>query len=221
MPDSIRWTTNSTGVFSSKSFCDSFQDSRAIKNDVWKLVWANLALPKVEFFVWKAVHNRLPTRVELYTRGLVNIQSVVCPFCLLHPESVSHLFCHCKAVWEVCKDGKILISFSKFVGFIDPTTAELFAIREACLLFCKSPWCKCANLILECDSKLAVDWLMLPYSTPVVFKLIIRESRNICSDLVWSISLVPRDWNSLADILAKSGLSRKSDCIYQASFVSA
>ncbi|KAK8604880.1 hypothetical protein V6N13_082347 [Hibiscus sabdariffa] len=64
MPDSIRWTA-------------MFQNSGAIKNDVWKLVWANLAPPKVEFFVRKAVHNRLPTRVKLYTRGLVNIQYVV------------------------------------------------------------------------------------------------------------------------------------------------
>ncbi|KAL4290148.1 hypothetical protein GQ457_14G002810 [Hibiscus cannabinus] len=64
------------------------------------------------------------------------------------------------------ESGKILISFSKFAGFINPTTAELFA----CHLFRKSPWYNCANLNLECDSKSAVDWLMQPYNTHAVLK---------------------------------------------------
>ncbi|KAL4297542.1 hypothetical protein GQ457_12G006870 [Hibiscus cannabinus] len=60
----------------------------------------------------------------------------------------------------ICNEkGKILIYFSKSVGFTDSTSVELLAILEACHLLSNSIWSLYVSFTLECDSKLTVEWL--------------------------------------------------------------
>jgi len=54
--------------------------------------------------VWRAMIDRLPTRVNLIRRG-VNIHNNFCPLCSKAEETMQHLFIGCKVaqkVWDNC-----------------------------------------------------------------------------------------------------------------------
>ncbi|XP_071695352.1 uncharacterized protein [Rutidosis leptorrhynchoides] len=62
----------------------------------------NLIPQKLGIFVWWALKNRLPTRVELEKRG-VHIDSLLCPLCNKEIETVEHAIFECdhaKMVWD-------------------------------------------------------------------------------------------------------------------------
>ncbi|KAL4385862.1 hypothetical protein GQ457_09G006600 [Hibiscus cannabinus] len=91
--------------------------------------------------------------------------------------------------------GKILIYFSKSVGFTNPTSIELLAIFEACRLLSNSIWSHSMSLTLEFDSKLTVEWLTQPHKAPKY--------------LAYSW-----DFNLTAHRLAKKGISRGVDLVF-------
>ncbi|KAL4318416.1 hypothetical protein GQ457_18G011030 [Hibiscus cannabinus] len=72
-----------------------------LADKVWKMVWAGLVPPKVEGFVWKLIHGRVPTLVELAKREIHQTERNLCVFCSKKEEKVHHLFCHCEVVWKV------------------------------------------------------------------------------------------------------------------------
>lgn len=46
---------------------------------VWKTIWSCHTLPKIKFFLWRAVAGLLPTFATLFKRKLR--LSPICPFC--------------------------------------------------------------------------------------------------------------------------------------------
>ena len=66
-----------------------------------KYIWNPPLLPKIKFFLWKAVTNTLPTGLNLQTRGvLVNTNCLRCG----EAESISHILFHCnfaKKMWKL------------------------------------------------------------------------------------------------------------------------
>ncbi|KAK8701647.1 hypothetical protein V6N13_020030 [Hibiscus sabdariffa] len=64
------------------------------------------------------------------------------------------------------------------------TSAELLAIQETCRLYYEPPWANSCNLILECDSSLAVDWLLFPHLVHEVFKPIVSSYLKLCTGLL-------------------------------------
>ncbi|KAK9047326.1 hypothetical protein V6N11_053173 [Hibiscus sabdariffa] len=93
-------------------------------------------------------------------------------------------------------DGKILLMFSRSIGFIDSTLAEILALKEVCSLFSKSEWARVFSLVLETDYSLLVDWL------------------DLCLGCAWSIRVVSREANCTADKLAKSGIGRSKPLVW-------
>ncbi|GMI75505.1 hypothetical protein like AT4G29090 [Hibiscus trionum] len=59
--DKLRWCGSPCGIYKTKDYCSlaSFEDVHVDK--FWNLIWVNLAPPKVEMFIWRAVLNRIPT----------------------------------------------------------------------------------------------------------------------------------------------------------------
>ncbi|KAK8716095.1 hypothetical protein V6N13_043414 [Hibiscus sabdariffa] len=96
---------------------------------------------------------------------------------------------------------------------MDVSSAELLAIKEALSLFISSPWLDKGRFIIESDCKLAVEWLLNPSVAPLAFKPIIDSCLQFTVDLSWSIVVVPRECNSLADKLTKQGISRLVDFV--------
>lgn len=86
-------------------------------------VWKNICPPKVEVFAWMALQNCIASRSVLSNRGILNINSVLCPFCFSEAETPDHLLLLCNIAWGVWS---AIISWWKMVWAILPTLISLF-----------------------------------------------------------------------------------------------
>jgi hypothetical protein len=73
------------------------------EKSVFRQIWKSGAPSKVIAFVWKALHDRIPTRSNLnYRNCLPPDTGMDCVWCVEVVESTSHLFLHCdmaRNVW--------------------------------------------------------------------------------------------------------------------------
>nr|GEX69758.1 hypothetical protein [Tanacetum cinerariifolium] len=65
-----------------------------------KTRWIKEVPIKVNILAWKVKINGLPTRLNLSKRG-IDIESILCPICEQHVESVSHIFFTCHLSREI------------------------------------------------------------------------------------------------------------------------
>lgn len=63
------------------------------KTPGYRFVWRSHAPPKVKFFGWLLLHNRLQCRVNLHRKGIV--EEDICPICQGAPETEEHMFRDC------------------------------------------------------------------------------------------------------------------------------
>ena len=72
-------------------------------DEVFKQVWKLKIPSKVSHFIWRLIQERLPTKVNMRRRN-VELNDILCPFCRLNEEEVSHLFFNCDRIlplwWE-------------------------------------------------------------------------------------------------------------------------
>lgn len=68
----------------------------------WRKIWSLNVLNKLKTFAWRASHNILPTKLNLYSRKVLD--DPTCEACELAAETRGHLFWECtyaRGVWEV------------------------------------------------------------------------------------------------------------------------
>jgi hypothetical protein len=112
--DRLIWRCTRNGVFTVKSAyhlgmtmkgqllpeCSEKKDPA----NIWKICW-NLNVPNaVKMFLWRASHNSLPTKTNLFRRGVCD--NSLCPICMREDETVAHVYWVCPAandVWGGCK----------------------------------------------------------------------------------------------------------------------
>ncbi|XP_039034126.1 uncharacterized protein LOC120170219 [Hibiscus syriacus] len=102
-----------------------------------------------------------------------------------------------------------LATFSTAVGSTLPILAELKAIKEGNDFSYSSGWCKKGRLIIESDSKSAVDWIKNQQPAPTSLRDLVQE----IGALIYALDVlrwIPRSCNMEADKLAKQGLV---DCL--------
>ncbi|KAK9034289.1 hypothetical protein V6N11_050460 [Hibiscus sabdariffa] len=109
-----------------------------------------------------------------------------------------------------------LLTFSKYIGFTDATSAELLAFKEACVLFGESKWVESHSVIFESDCSLVFRWLTQPNLVSSIFKQIVLDCLDVCSNFRWSLNIVPRTANPIADKLAKTGTNRSFPWVWKA-----
>jgi mannosylglycoprotein endo-beta-mannosidase len=101
--DSIIWNTTSNGEYSSTAAYNA-QFFGAMTTNMNKIVWKVWAPPKIKFFAWLALQNRIWTADRLERRGRTNCG--LCPLCKQTQETAAHLFSHCrysKRLWGLVK----------------------------------------------------------------------------------------------------------------------
>jgi hypothetical protein len=127
-PDRLIWWGNSNGLFSVKSayhLCKELE-SRAsgessissLSSKVWKQLWRLQVPGVVRSFLWRVCTNSLPTRENLFKRGIV--QDPLCPLCGLFPETTEHTLWSCEsavAVWMECPKRIQKLSLSATTGY--------------------------------------------------------------------------------------------------------
>ncbi|XVE81888.1 hypothetical protein DITRI_Ditri15bG0102200 [Diplodiscus trichospermus] len=96
LSDSIIWKGDARGKYSFNSFCRLATSEDDQLKQVWKLLWDEVAPPKVKFFCLQMIRGRVAVKEELYARGLLNNMDLKCGLCQKEVESVKHLFFLCE-----------------------------------------------------------------------------------------------------------------------------
>ena len=101
--DRVIWAYTSSGVYSTSSAYKllSTRDSPGSSNQepqrrFWKAIWELRVPHKIKHFVWRACHNALPTKCNLFRQKIIN--SEVCELCSEGHEDVLRAVWKCRVV---------------------------------------------------------------------------------------------------------------------------
>ena len=94
-PDILRWGHTTLGTFSVKEAYHLQGHTPCQDHDsIWSKVWQPFIWPKISFFLWLTVQNRILTLDNLLKRGFTGPSR--CALCLQTEETMEHLLntCH-------------------------------------------------------------------------------------------------------------------------------
>ncbi|KAK9034641.1 hypothetical protein V6N11_050798 [Hibiscus sabdariffa] len=111
-------------------------------------------------------------------------------------------------VGGVLRDSKglILLEFSQSIGAGSILLAEILAIKFAVERFVNSPWVKRSRLIVESDSKVAVEWISTTSLANLLFRQLVESINSFFSDGWWFVRHIRTEQNVKVDSLAKAGI---------------
>lgn len=97
------WGWGPTGLYSTALGYRELQGNRNsnYNAEIWKIVWDTFATPKVNFFIWTVIHNKILTGDNLEKRNIAGPHR--CAMCNNSSETVQHLLIGCsvaKDVWR-------------------------------------------------------------------------------------------------------------------------
>ena len=103
------WRLQDDNIFSVKSMYLKLEgrENGVVGNSegerrVFRQIWKSVAPSKVSAFVWKALLDCFPTRMNLEIRNCLPIGiGLNCVWCEGIPESTSHLLLHCDMAWNI------------------------------------------------------------------------------------------------------------------------
>lgn len=103
----VFWFAEPEGFYSVQSAYKMVQGpTLGTPDSIFKPVWVKAAPSNVCGFIWKAMQDRLPTRVNLLRRKVIlNTADACCPLCVQEEETLDHLIITCSIavkVWEKC-----------------------------------------------------------------------------------------------------------------------
>lgn len=78
-------------------------DARLIYDTTCRRLWNKLLPLKASIFGWRLLLHRLPTKVELFNRGSIDLSQLPCLLCGLETESTDDLFAACtksNIIWQ-------------------------------------------------------------------------------------------------------------------------
>ncbi|MCH79641.1 LINE-1 reverse transcriptase like, partial [Trifolium medium] len=97
------WNPEGDGIFSVKSAYDrlalvlhNFDHVSDLESLVFNKIWSSPAPSKLIAFSWQLLYDRLPSKSNLYRRGVIHSSgNQDCVWCEVKPESGIHLLLHC------------------------------------------------------------------------------------------------------------------------------
>ncbi|KAE8798739.1 Alpha-galactosidase [Hordeum vulgare] len=104
MEDDISWKFEAKGEYSA-AFAYRIQFLGSMTTTMNKTIWKVWAPPKVNFFSWLAIQNRIWMANRLEKRGWENCG--LCTLCRRDNETAAHLFYRCRfmlCVWRLVKE---------------------------------------------------------------------------------------------------------------------
>ena len=101
--DTMIWNSTPNGQFTTQS---AYQFQAATKSSFsastsdpsrthsfWKSVWGMTVPNKIKMFMWRACNSSLPTKTNLFNRGVLSSSS--CPVCQDEAKTILHIFWNC------------------------------------------------------------------------------------------------------------------------------
>ena len=80
----------------------------------WRTFWKIKVPLKISTFIWKLLHNCLPTFLHLHARGISSTK--LCPLCNEEEESHTHIFLHCPFVRACWHGSTLALCTSEFIN---------------------------------------------------------------------------------------------------------
>nr|GEY20974.1 RNA-directed DNA polymerase, eukaryota, reverse transcriptase zinc-binding domain protein [Tanacetum cinerariifolium] len=99
--DTCSWSLVGSGDFSVSSV-RKLIDNAILPKGISKTRWIKDVPIKINVHAWKVIHDYLPTRFNIYRRG-IEIESILCPMCECSVESSRHLFFSSKMISDVMR----------------------------------------------------------------------------------------------------------------------
>ncbi|GJS19833.1 RNA-directed DNA polymerase, eukaryota, reverse transcriptase zinc-binding domain protein [Tanacetum coccineum] len=101
--DRWSWSKDASGIYKVSTLSNTFQSiSLADCNLGVHHKWNSWIPRKVNICVWRGSLNRLPTRINLSSRG-ISLATTLCPFCNNEDEDLDHCLINCFRVLPVWK----------------------------------------------------------------------------------------------------------------------
>ncbi|GKV53510.1 hypothetical protein SLEP1_g60031 [Rubroshorea leprosula] len=106
--DSWEWTHSKDGQYSTKSAYAILakEEREATEITTFSRIWNSVLPRKISAFNWQLLQDRIPTKMNLLTRGIIkDIQDCKCGICGEEEEDTKHLFLKCNMVrwlWMAC-----------------------------------------------------------------------------------------------------------------------
>ncbi|KAJ1436229.1 Reverse transcriptase zinc-binding domain [Sesbania bispinosa] len=99
--DTLVWATAADGEFHLKLIYDKIgaEYIPEVDQNLCQHIWQWKGTPKIQCFLWKCLHGKLPTNEERVTRDMTH--DPVCSKCNEHPESIMHALWDCPAVTDL------------------------------------------------------------------------------------------------------------------------
>ncbi|GKB47887.1 retrotransposon protein, putative, ty1-copia subclass [Tanacetum coccineum] len=133
--DKWSWAYEASGLFKVKTLSDSIQNLQLVDCSLGKNHSCNSWIPrKVNINIWRASLDRLPTRLNLVSRG-IPISDDSCPFCEAVAEDIDHCLINCPKVirvWRILWNWWNLGSCTIFLSF----SIRNIAMENVCNIGC-------------------------------------------------------------------------------------
>jgi hypothetical protein len=108
-PYCLVWQRTKNGLFSVRSACHLGKalqqrtlgecSSPANNSDIWKVIWTLRVPNPLKVFMWRACHNLLPTKLNLFKQKVVD--SNFCPCCEREEETIIHALWECPSAQDI------------------------------------------------------------------------------------------------------------------------
>jgi hypothetical protein len=127
--DDITWKHTTNGIYSAASAYKA-QFLGKILSPMDYMIWKIWAPPKVNFFVWLAIQDRIWTADRLAKRGWRNCG--LCPLCKREQETGAHIIFKCRftlRLWSLVKDWLHLGNFDISSWHLERSVKEWWTNR--------------------------------------------------------------------------------------------
>jgi hypothetical protein len=134
--DRWKWNPGADDGFSVKStymFLDHLllggTTRSSLETFVFNFIWKSGVPSKVSALSWQVLLDRLPTRHNLWSRGIITVVEDRCPLCNDEGETAIHLFLHCRfvaGIWYA------VLRWLGVFSVIPPTLSMSYALLVGC-----------------------------------------------------------------------------------------